>query len=192
MMLLEMITDPMLRQWVPEWVVEQYERANPYYKDSLTRALVGSEGLQRPLTNARLLRRVLRDMVKRHQRRRRREAARKRQGGDAGAGEADQSARSTEESASERHSVDSDDPNELVDRLLDPALDDNPNEEDRVTMIRDPRPGDGDDCGAAAGVEDQEGRDWRLRNAVERLSAAGPAAPAADVAPEGDVAGSGL
>ena len=28
--LMEMLTDPMLRQWVPEWVVEQYERGNPF------------------------------------------------------------------------------------------------------------------------------------------------------------------
>ena len=34
--LMEMITDPMLRQWVPAWVVEQYERANPFYKEVLT------------------------------------------------------------------------------------------------------------------------------------------------------------
>ena len=27
---MEMLTDPMLRQWVPAWVVEQYERANPF------------------------------------------------------------------------------------------------------------------------------------------------------------------
>ena len=187
LLLMEMITDPMLHQWVPEWVVEQFERANPYYKDSLMRALVGWQELPRPLTNARLLRRVLKDMVKRHQRRRKREAAKKRQGGAA-----DQSGRSSEESGSERQSVASDDPNELVERLLDPALDDNPNEEERVTMIRDPRPGDGDDPGGAAGVGDQEGPEWRLRNAVERLSAAGAAAPAADVAPEGEAIGNGL
>ena len=34
--LMEMLTDPMLRQWVPSWVVEQYERANPFYKEALT------------------------------------------------------------------------------------------------------------------------------------------------------------
>ena len=28
--LMEMLTDPMLLQWVPRWVVEQYERANPF------------------------------------------------------------------------------------------------------------------------------------------------------------------
>ena len=42
-MFMEMITDPMLRQWVPEWVVQQYERANPFYKDAVTRIVACSE-----------------------------------------------------------------------------------------------------------------------------------------------------
>ena len=29
--LMEMLTDPVLVGWVPSWVVEQYERANPYF-----------------------------------------------------------------------------------------------------------------------------------------------------------------
>ena len=61
--LMEMLTDPMLRHWVPEWVVEQYERANPFYKEVLT-ALV-SEDVQR---NRQLLKRTKREMVKRHHR----------------------------------------------------------------------------------------------------------------------------
>ena len=36
LMLLEMLTDPLLLQWVPAWVVEQYERANPFYREVLT------------------------------------------------------------------------------------------------------------------------------------------------------------
>ena len=39
---MEMFSDPMLRQWVPAWVVEQYERANPFYKEVLT-VLLGQE-----------------------------------------------------------------------------------------------------------------------------------------------------
>ena len=39
--LMEMLTDPMLLQWVPSWVNEQYERANPFYREVLT-ALQGS------------------------------------------------------------------------------------------------------------------------------------------------------
>ena len=155
LMLMEMITDPMLRQWVPEWVVEQFERANPYYKDSLTRALVGWQECPRPLRNARLLRRVLKDMVKRHQRRRRRDAARKRQGGAAGADDADRDERSSEESGSEQPSVASDDVNELVERLVDPVVEEDPNEE-RVVMIHEPRPGHADVAGAAEGGRDQD------------------------------------
>ena len=35
MALMEMLTDPMLLTWVPDWVVEQYERANPFFRDVL-------------------------------------------------------------------------------------------------------------------------------------------------------------
>ena len=34
--LMEMLTDPMLRQWVPAWLVEQYERQNPFFRKVLT------------------------------------------------------------------------------------------------------------------------------------------------------------
>ena len=30
--LMEMLVDPMLKEWVPAWVVEQYERANSYFR----------------------------------------------------------------------------------------------------------------------------------------------------------------
>ena len=33
--LMEMLVDPMLREWVPHWVVEQYERANPCFQPVL-------------------------------------------------------------------------------------------------------------------------------------------------------------
>ena len=42
--LLEMLTDPMLLQWVPEWVVEQYERANPFFRETLKAVI--EEGVQ--------------------------------------------------------------------------------------------------------------------------------------------------
>ena len=32
MALVEVLTDPMLKQWVPAWVNEQYERANPFFR----------------------------------------------------------------------------------------------------------------------------------------------------------------
>ena len=33
--LMEMLVDPMLLTWVPAWVREQYERANPYFRSVL-------------------------------------------------------------------------------------------------------------------------------------------------------------
>ena len=62
--LMEMITDPMLRQWVPSWVVEQYERANPFYKEVLT-ALHGDENMRR---NRALLKQTRHEMIRRHRR----------------------------------------------------------------------------------------------------------------------------
>ena len=60
-MLMEMITDPMLRQWVPDWLVEQYERQNPFFREVLT--ALQEENLQR---NKTLLKRAKREMIKRH------------------------------------------------------------------------------------------------------------------------------
>eukprot|EP00959_Pyramimonas_sp_CCMP1952_P361879 7578710-Pyramimonas_sp.AAC.1 len=60
---MEMLTDPMLRQWVPAWVVEQCERANPFYKEVLGAILEGG-GVR---NNRELLRRTRREMVRRHQ-----------------------------------------------------------------------------------------------------------------------------
>mgnify|MGYP000946230171 CR=1 FL=1 len=37
MAMMEMLVDPMLSEWVPEWVVEQYERGNPYFRSVLNR-----------------------------------------------------------------------------------------------------------------------------------------------------------
>ena len=56
-------SDPMLRQWVPEWVVEQYERANPFFREVLTALQVEWAGGKKAL-----LRRTRREMVERHQR----------------------------------------------------------------------------------------------------------------------------
>ena len=36
---MEMLVDPMLCSWVPGWVVEQYERWNPYFRPCLRNAL---------------------------------------------------------------------------------------------------------------------------------------------------------
>ena len=59
--LMEMLTDPMLREWVPAWVVEQYERANPFYREVVT-ALLG-QNIER---NKALLRQTKKEMQRRH------------------------------------------------------------------------------------------------------------------------------
>ena len=48
--MMEMLADPVLSTWVPSWAVEQYERANPFFRRVLHR-LVG----QRLESNRRLL-----------------------------------------------------------------------------------------------------------------------------------------
>ena len=57
--LMEMLIDPMLKQWVPVWLVEQYERANPFFRESLT-ALVDVVR-----SNTELLRSTKREMIRR-------------------------------------------------------------------------------------------------------------------------------
>ena len=59
--LMEMLVDPLLSTWVPDWVTEQYERANPFFRDVL-------RGMrQRRLrNNAHLLQATRREMVRRH------------------------------------------------------------------------------------------------------------------------------
>ena len=37
--MLEMLVDPVLLEWVPNWVVEQYERWNPFFRKCLSDAL---------------------------------------------------------------------------------------------------------------------------------------------------------
>ena len=72
---MEMLTDPMLRQWVPEWLVEQYERANPFYREVLTSLQAENMGRNRGL-----LKRTKREMIRRHQRYLRKAAQRKASG----------------------------------------------------------------------------------------------------------------
>ena len=73
MALMEMLVDPMLSEWVPEWVVEQYERANPYFRTVLNR-LKRMEA--RELNSNRVvLARTRREMVRRHQMHKRRKQA---------------------------------------------------------------------------------------------------------------------
>ena len=60
--LLEMLVDPVLVSWVPKWVREQYERANPYFR----RVLEKMSG-EVCASNHRFLLRLWRRMVWRHE-----------------------------------------------------------------------------------------------------------------------------
>jgi len=59
--LMEMLVDPVLLEWVPDYIVEQYRRWNPYFTESLDAARSG-----RPQSNRRFLRRVRRRMEAKH------------------------------------------------------------------------------------------------------------------------------
>ena len=60
--MMEMLVDPVLVQWVPEWVVEQYKRWNPKFAAALKRVL--QDDAQGVLSNRQVLRRVKREVVR--------------------------------------------------------------------------------------------------------------------------------
>ena len=60
--MMEMLVDPVLKTWVPDWVVEQYERGNPFFRRVLRRL-----ARQRMASNRQLLLRARKEMVRRHQ-----------------------------------------------------------------------------------------------------------------------------
>ena len=72
---MEMLTDVLLLQWVPKWVVEQYNRANPFFREVL-RALQPHGDLG-PKSNKHLLKKTKREMVRRHHRQLAKDAARR-------------------------------------------------------------------------------------------------------------------
>ena len=175
LLLLEMITDPVLRQWVPAWLLELYERSNPFYKEVLTESQ-----REENLSNRSLLKRVKRVMVKRHRRHVQKLADAKKAGGQGAAGDGAGSGsdgdgagtagdRRSESGAEEESDVEA--------RRLAEGADEDPNEE-RAKMIRETQPGQGSVPGAP---REDEGTDWGARSAAELLSAAGPAGAAADI-----------
>ena len=157
MALMGMITDPMLRQWVPSWVVEQYERANPFYKEVLT-AMHGDENIRNYRA---LLKQTRQEMIRRHRRHLRR-TKKKENAFESSEESRDESGVSDADSEADAEKQAQD----LASKLAGDAYDD-PNEE-RVELIREPRPSAG---GPATGVE--EDASWKRRSAGELLSAAG-------------------
>ena len=126
---MEMLVDPMLVCWVPGWVREQYERANPFFRSVLKR--LESYHVS---NNRVLLRRTKREMVKRHEAKVLRgklnaaDAEGKKKPGDL-SGDSGQ--------ISDIHACESDDPDVIASRLLEVEADD---KNKPVEMIWDPVP----------------------------------------------------
>ena len=75
---MEMLTDPMLKQWVPAWVNEQYERANPFFREVLTALLEREWEVEADKNvNDILLRSTKVDMIRRHHRQMAKDVAKK-------------------------------------------------------------------------------------------------------------------
>ena len=78
--LMEMLVDPMLKQWVPSCLVEQYERANPFFREALT-ALV-----EEVRSNVELLKRTKREMIRRQRLHQQRKDAQEKESSEEGGG----------------------------------------------------------------------------------------------------------
>jgi len=158
--LLEMLTDPVLVSWVPKWVREQYQRANPYFRRVLER-MSGSVFK----CNRRFLLVLFAKMVSVHEKAVVRKSRLKEEQADDGSSselaEADRGAGLTSDED---------------DRPVDPVRDNDDDDEDvvRVPIVHEPRPDAGGDV-----VQGIEEKDWAQAGLAERLSAAGPAPAAA-------------
>ena len=182
--MMEMLVDPMLRLWVPVWIREQYERRNPFFRRALEDVMGTSEAegvdqqrratefrafcerrrgvvASAPVTSNKILLRRARDYMRWLEKREaRRVAAEQDIVGDKDALEEDVGSGRASQQGSDVD-VDSGAEEPMVDEMLREQLPD--------------FEGDG-------GVMDGEAGLWEQATAVERLSAAGPAVAAADVA----------
>jgi len=163
MALMEMLTDPMLLTWVPDWVVEQYERANPFFRDALRS--METRGLS---SNRTLLLRTKREMIRRHER-----SLKKAQRTDVKetSSEEERDADGASECGGD---VDADVEGDKLAAAL--AEDGGDEDGERVEIERDPRPVPG----CADGARGEDDADWARASPEERLSAAGAAAQAGD------------
>ena len=168
--LLEMLVDPYLLAFVPGWVVEQYERGNPFFRGSLRKVL---RKVSDSAANAVVLRRTKCLMEARRERAVARAEADKAAGVD----------REGEESGSDPGaSSDGEDPE--LDAPIDPR-DVDAEAAPAVAMLREALPSAGE-----GGLEDGSARDdWARAGLAELLSAAGAATAAPDVFAAGSGAG---
>ena len=152
----------MLQKWVPAWVVEQYERANPFFRPVLRS--MDSRGLE---SNKALLKQTKREMIRRHQVQLRK-GMRK---AEDGASESDEDEGGDSEASGD---VDVDaQADDLAAGLVGDRED--PVDGGRVQIVWDPKP----EPGHVGEVGDLDAG-WGRASLEERLSAAGAAVAAAD------------
>ena len=143
--LMEMLVDPVLLEWVPDYIVEQYRRWNPYFTESLDAARSG-----RPQSNRRFLRRVRRRMEAKHKARQQEEVKTP----DVAAVSSESESKGSDSDGSAAH----DDAARLEQQAMQ-------------AVVNDTLPsfgGDGPDEASGNSAE------WAKPNAEEALSAAGP------------------
>ena len=174
MALLEMLVDPYLVAFVPGWVVEQYERANRFFRGSLRKIL---RKLPTTATNKEVLRRTKCLMETRQERATARSSAEMAAAGDPRGLDAG--------SESEGSSGAGEDPE--LDVPVDPT-DAEAEAAPAVAILREPLPSAGD-VGAEQGAA--AGDDWARAGPAELLSAAGAAAAVADIVAGGAPASAG-
>ena len=153
--LLEMLVDNVLHKWVPTWLIEQYERANPFFKEVLI--AMQSEVFE---SNRALLLRTKREMIRRHHlhlRRAEEKNKQKKEGDDdlESRGDVDDDA-SDGDLDGELHAFKEGE--EFAKKFLQgDEMDEDPND-DRVELNREPLPGERK-SGDAVAQDSWDGRD---------------------------------
>ena len=169
---MEMLVDPVLVAWVPCWVVEQYERWNPYFRDAVRSVCLRGDAADKQrrrdaglplkrdvLSNRAMLLAALKEMTRMAEK-----GVVDGQISTSLGGDAEVDGDSSVAGSSDHE----DDPAGAVDRVMD-QNDDGVIREDRPKLGGDGHdPADGDDA-------------WANVSLAGRLSAAGPASAAPDV-----------
>jgi len=175
MALMEMLADPVLSEWVPAWVREQYHRWNPDFQESLVKVL--HEDTAYEMCNRQALFATRRAMGLKHKKRQTRQEQRRANQGDEGDGGCCESSGA------------SDGPDQSSEGGGAGDSDDNcdPGSEVKKTWHKDVEPGLDDGLVEGAGAPER----WAGLSAEERLSAAPPAPAAKDDVRGGGAAGTG-
>ena len=173
--LVEMLLDPVLKAWVPQWVREQFERRNPDFEKIVDEVL--REDGRRVQSNRGVIVTVRRRLRLSARKAARRAAA---QGGGQKAAGAHESDGATDPSSGDDPAVSTDGSGDgggaARDMLEDPQREPR---EAKAPWVQEPLPSADGFEGGDAEAEDE----WARRNAEQRASAAGPAPAAAAAAP---------